>query len=156
MRDVTLPARGIPPMLPEAIDIVRALETDRMKQPQVTIEIDQYVHAGIYYRTMFVPHIGRGTLITGVEVKLATGLIISGDVTVFVGPPVGEIRVTGTNRLVQAGAGRKQAFATHADTYVTMTFPTRATTTEQAEREFTDEVDLLTTRRENRGLKCLA
>jgi hypothetical protein len=50
--------------------------------------------------------------------------------------------------VLAASAGRKQAFLARVDTHLTMIFPTRAKTVEDAEREFTDEVDLLASRRD--------
>lgn len=139
---------AIQAMSAEAIDNVRALERDRLQWPQIPIAIDHVIHGEpirAYYRTMFIPFVPPGVLVTGVLVKVPTTLIIHGDVTVYLGDS--EMRWRGHN-VVPASGGRKQAFVAHADTYVTMTFPTMARTVEEAEREFTDETDLLASRRD--------
>ena len=80
---------------------------------------------------------------TGALIKLATTVILSGDVSVFNGE-VAE-RMTGYN-VITGSAGRKQAFHAHEDTHITMIFPTKAKTVQQAEEEFTDEHDRLMSR----------
>ena len=56
-------------------------------------------------------------------------------------------RITGT-AVIPASAGRKQAFVAHQDTSISMVFPTKSTSVEQAEAEFTDDADLLFSRRD--------
>lgn len=125
-----------------AIDQVRRLEGLAMQLPQVAIETGHVLHAGLYARTVRVP---AGVVITGALVKIATLLVIDGDVLVHVddGPP---LRLQG-HHVLPARAGRKQAFFAQADTHITMIFATAATTVAEAEAEFTDEADLLVSRR---------
>jgi len=86
-----------------------------------------------------------GVLITGVLIKIATLLIVQGDALVYIG---GEpTRLNGYN-VVPAAAGRKQAFIAESDVYLTMIFPTDALDVDEAERQFTDEVELLVSRKE--------
>jgi hypothetical protein len=55
--------------------------------------------------------------------------------------------------VIAASKGRKQAFFALEDTHLTMLFPTRASSIEEAEREFTDEFDRLMSRRnDNRAV----
>ena len=44
--------------------------------------------------------------------------------------------------------GRRQVFSAFEDTYITMFFASNASTVEEAEKEFTDEWQLLTNNRE--------
>jgi hypothetical protein len=126
----------------ESIDQVRRLESALLSGPQVEITTSHALHAGMYARTVHIP---AGVVLTGALIKLATVLIVSGDVSVFIGGET--LRLTGYH-VIPAGAGRKQAFIAHADTHLTMLFPSQATTVEQAESEFTDESDLLLSRQD--------
>lgn len=138
-----LTQRGaIAPMTAASIQRVRDLEAHTAAMPQVEIPTDHVLHAGMYARTIRIP---AGVLLTGAHVTRPTTLVISGDVTVFVG---GEwVRLAGY-QVVPAAAGRKQVFFAHEDTMVTMLFPTAAATVEEAENEFTDEADRLLSRRQ--------
>ncbi len=120
-----------------AIDTVRRLEAAALEHPQVSIAVDHFLHAGLYSRTVLVP--------AGVMITVPTLLIVRGDTTVYVGD--GTMRLEGYH-VVRADAGRKQAFVAHGDTHLTMIFPTQAATVEEAEREFTNEVDKLQSRQE--------
>ncbi|MBN9086239.1 MAG: hypothetical protein J0J01_04985 [Reyranella sp.] len=136
-------AARIDAMSPAAIDQVRRLESLARGLPQVAIETGHALHAGLYARTVRVP---AGVVITGVLVKIATLLVVDGDVLVHVddGPP---LRLQG-HHVLPAQAGRKQAFFAQADTHITMIFASGATGVAEAEQEFTDEADLLVSRRD--------
>ena len=133
---------AIAPMTPEAIDKVRQLEARTAELEQVEIQTDHVLHGGMYARTIRIP---AGVLLTGAHIKRATMLVISGHVTVFIG--AGTIEITGY-QVLPASASRKQAFLAHADTFVTMLFPSEAASVEAAEHEFTDEADRLLSRRQ--------
>ena len=131
------PAPAIPAMMPAALDAVYRFEEEMRKLPQIDMPTRHVIHGGMYARTITVP---AGCAITGALIKRATLLIVNGDATVFVGE--GSVRMQGYNVLA-ASAGRKQAFFAHGDTEITMVFPTCATSVAEAEREFTDEHELL-------------
>lgn len=133
----------IKPMTPDAIARVVELEKLNLQRPQVEIHTHHVLHAGLYARTITIP---ASVLLTGALVKRSTLLVICGDVLVSRGEDDG-VRITGT-AVIPASAGRKQAFLAYADTTVTMAFPTQATTIEQAEAEFTDDTELLMSRRD--------
>lgn len=134
--------RALPAMAPEDVDRVRQLETAQWRAPHAPLSTHHVLHGGVYARTIHLP---AGAVITGALVKVATTLTIHGDVTVFIGDDT--IRLQGYN-VIPASAGRKQAFAAHADTHITMSFATNARTVQEAEDEFTDEAHLLLSRRE--------
>ena len=120
-----------------AIDRVRQFDAILKTMPQVDIETSHVIHAGMYSRTIMIP---AGTILTGVLIKIATIVIISGDVTAYIdGKPV---EFHGYN-ILAASAKRKQAFLAHTDTHVTMIFPSSAVSIDEAEEQFTDEFDLL-------------
>jgi|TARA_R110000823_G_scaffold23531_9_gene70175 hypothetical protein len=132
----------IAPMSSDAIAKAVTLEAEMRKlNTQVNLATSHLIHAGLYHRTVFIP---AGVLVAGAFVRIDTTIIVHGDITVYVdGDP---ILLTGHN-VLPAYAGRKQAAYAHRDTYFTMSFATEATTVEQAEEEFTNEVEALGSRR---------
>ena len=132
---------GLLTMQPDAIAKVRAFEQENMLREQTPITTHHLFHSGMYSRTIMIP---AGVVLTGALIKLATTLIVYGDATVFIG--AGCIRLAGYH-VLSASANRKQAFVAHADTWLTMSFATHARSVEEAEAEFTDEDDLLFSRR---------
>lgn len=109
--------------------------------PQIPVVTHHVLHAGIYSRTICVP---AGVVLAGALIKVPTTLVICGHATVLLGD--GEEAAVRGYQVLAASAGRKQAYITHADTHITMSFRTQATTVEEAEREFTDEADALMSR----------
>lgn len=137
-----IPAQ-IPTMGQAALGKVRAIERLNGERPQIPIDTSHIFHAGLYARTVVVP---AGVLITGVLIKCATLLIVQGDALAYIGEDE-PLHLQGYV-VLPASAGRKQAFFAHADTHLTMIFATRATGVAEAEEEFTDELDLLASRRD--------
>lgn len=121
---------------------VRGLEEHTLAtQDQITLRYQHVLHAGMYSRTVMVP---AGHYITGALIKIPTQLFIAGDVIVRIGGS--EARVIGYAALA-AEANRKSVFTAVEDSCITMAFATDARTVEDAENEFTDEADLLASRR---------
>lgn len=137
------PIARIPRMSIPGIDKVRRLESECATRPQVPLRTQHLLHGGMYARTVYIP---AGTLITGTLIKVATVLIVDGDTMIYVDGDE-PLHVTGYN-VMPASAGRKQAFVAQGNTALTMIFPTDAKTVEEAERAFTDEYDLLASRRD--------
>lgn len=142
MRDL-VPSAALAAMSLDAIDKVRRLELLSLEHPQVQILIEHVLHAGMYARTAHVP---AGVMITGVLVKVPTILIVKGDAIVYVGDDT-PLHCIGYN-VLQGAAGRKQAFVAETDLCLTMLFPTEAKTVAEAEAEFTDEIEMLQSRRD--------
>ena len=132
----------IVPMTNEAIEKVRIFEAMLATLPQVNIETDHVFHAGVYSRTVMIP---AGIAITGVVIKIPTLLIVSGNAIVYIG---GESKELIGYHIIKGGANRKQAFFAREDTMLTMIFASNAETIEDAENEFTDEAEMLITRKE--------
>lgn len=133
--------QSLSPSAPAAVARVEKLEEQLKLLPQVEIHTQHVIHAGLYARTITIP---AGVALTSARIKRATLLIVSGDVIVSgSGQP---FRVTG-HHVLPASAGRKTAWYAVEDTELTMLFPTSARTVEDAEREFTDEVDTLLSHR---------
>jgi hypothetical protein len=127
---------------PEAMDRVRRLEQHLLAtQPQIDLEYQHVLHAGVYDRTVRVP---AGYVITGAPVKIPTLLTIVGDV--IIGLDGDETRVTGFAKL-RAAAHRMGVFTAITDTLISMSFATDARTVAEAEEQFTDEAHRLASRR---------
>lgn len=133
---------GLLPASPETLAMMEELQEWNLKRPQVRIDVVHKFHAGTYSRTMRVP---AGVLLTAALVKIPTLLIISGKCRVLT--EGGYINFDGYY-VIEAPAGRKMACLAFTDTWATMIFATKATTVEEAEREFTDEHELLFSRRQ--------
>jgi hypothetical protein len=128
---------------PPTIADVRALERHVLTLPQTPIATHHVLHGRMYVRTILIP---AGTVLTGALIRVPTMVIVAGDALVTLGDG-GSMRLAGYH-VLPASAGRKTAFVTHADTHVTMIFPTAARTVEEAEAEFTEEADGLCSRRD--------
>lgn len=146
MNSVIAGANNLPAMSTADVEKVRRLESHLLEQEQVTIQTVHHFHAGMYSRTIRIP---AGVVITGALIKIATMLIVSGHTTVFIG---GETLELCGYHLLPGQAGRKQVFFAHADTDLTMIFPTQARTVEQAEAEFTEETNMLMSRQQGDDL----
>lgn len=129
-------------MSDQAIGKVRKYEAELLKMPQVKIATYHVIHAGMYARTVMIP---KDCMISGALIKVATVLIVSGHTRIFLDNETAEME--GYNVLA-ASANRKQAFYAITDTWLTMIFPSKAQTAAEAEDEFTDEADLLMTRKD--------
>jgi hypothetical protein len=131
----------IPQMDNSSIDAVKRFENFSLQCPQEDIATQHLIHAGMYARTILVK---KDTVITGALIKIPTILIINGHVVVTIGNEA--IELVG-HHVLPASKHRKQAFLTKEDTYITMVFATTANSVEEAEGEFTDEGDLLISRK---------
>jgi len=138
---------ALPAMTERGISDVRRLEALTMELPQVDIQTAHKFHAGIYSRTIFMP---AGCVITGALIKIPTTLITSGELVVYIGEEA--VQLNGYN-VLPAAANRKQAFYALTDSYLTMFFATDAQSIEEAESQFTDEADMLLSRRQNGGIQ---
>lgn len=139
-RELVASMPRLPAMSPEAIEKVRCLEAVTLDRNEgIEFPTEHLIHGGMYARTL---HMKAGTYITGALLKIPTTLIVSGDCLVFIGEE--SIELSGYN-VLPGSALRKQIFAAITDTHMTMLFPTSAITVEQAEREFTDEYEMLMT-----------
>lgn len=141
------PIKALPAMTDEAIVKARAAEVRLSELPQVELPVSHALHAGMYHRTVTIT---AGLAVTGALIKVPTLLVVDGDCEVFTGSEVATLE--GRN-VLQCQPNRKQVFLAHSDTHLTMIFPTRAKTVEEAENEFTDEAARLQSRQG--GLACL-
>lgn len=140
MTNLAVISERLPAMSDTAVAAVRELEAQLKAMEQVPIRTHHQIHGGAYTRTICIP---KGVAMTGALLKIATTLIVSGDLTIYTG--VESVRVTGFT-VLPGSAGRKQAVYAHEDTWASMSFPTQAMSVEEAEKEFTDEWELLGSR----------
>jgi len=132
----------LPVMGEKEVDAVRQLENAALGLPQEHLPTDHVFHAGMYARTIMIP---AGVVLTGAQIKIPTILIISGDALIY--GEGGAARYAGYH-VALGQCGRKQAICALRDTWLTMLFPTDATTVDDAERQFTDEYEMLFSRKE--------
>jgi hypothetical protein len=133
---------NLPVMGQSEVEKVRQLEKATLELPQAHIPIDHVFHAGMYARTIKMP---AGCALTGAQIKLPTILIISGDVLIY--GKNGPMHYAGYH-VALGQCGRKLAFYALQETWLTMLFPTDATTADEAEMQFTDEYENLASRKE--------
>jgi hypothetical protein len=142
LRDMS---QAVTAISPELLQKVRSFERAAIRVDQVPVATEHVLHAGMYARTV---RLKPGTAITGALIKRATLLVVNGLALMLVND--GFAHLDGYN-VIPASAGRKQVFVARGDVAITMIFPTSARTVEEAEAEFTDETDLLLSRRDSNG-----
>lgn len=125
------------PATPEAIDKVTRFAAALKTLPQTPFVTEHLLHAGMYTRTVRLP---ANTAAAAVLIKLPTVLIFFGIAKVYSDDEV--IHVEGYN-VLPGSAGRKIAFVTETEVAMSMMFPTSATTVDEAQKQFTDEHELL-------------
>lgn len=150
MNALALPAMVLPATRPEVLDAIYALETISLERcEQLGVATEHLLHAGMYVRTLRIPWNERidregGVVLTGALVKPATVLVICGPTQVLDGD--GRWCELDGYNVMAGSAGRKQVFWTRGPVVMTMMFPTTAQTVEQAEAEFTDDCERLSSR----------
>lgn len=143
-----MPDLTIAPMSPASLAKIERYQAALAALPQVELQTEHVLHAGMYGRTVKIP---AGVGIAGVTIKIDTVLIISGHGSMNIGGE--EMEIEGY-AVIPAAAGRKQAFVAKTDTLMTMIFPTEVKTVYDAEEQFTDEgADLMSRKME---AKCQA
>jgi hypothetical protein len=132
--------KAVPATTPEAMEIVNRVEAKMRTMPQIDVKTEHILHAGMYARTV---KLAARVAIVSVLIKVPTILTVNGKCRVFAGEAW---RDFDGYHVIPASAGRKMIYVTFAPTDITMVFPSKAKTIEEAEREFTDESDLLISR----------
>ena len=133
----------IPPMGEHALGLVRELQAQLEKLPQVAVRMHHVLHGGMYARTCYIP---AGCTAACCLVRVPTVVILAGSASVYVGSDA-PLVLEGYN-VVPGSAGRKQAFVAITDFALTMVYVTGAKTIEEAENEMTAEAHMLASRRD--------
>lgn len=124
---------SVPACTQTTLAVARNIESLLKACPQIYLEPEEHLHAGLYARTIRVP---AGVVLTGALIKIPTLLIVSGEVMMSVGDQVK--RYTGTN-IFEGSAGRKTVFRAVDDVVITMAFASDASDFDEAVKQFTDE-----------------
>lgn len=132
----------LPPTSPAIVRKLREIQRLEIAKEQVLIFTEHLLHAGMYSRTITLP---ANTRLVGAFIKIPTVVIVVGSARVLVGREWATIE---GYAVLPASADRKQIFESIGPLIITMIFPTDAQTVEEAEREFTDEHELLLSRRQ--------
>lgn len=119
------------------LSIAYIVEDIVVNKPQVSIDVYNTIHSGVYTRSVFVK---KGTIIVGALIKIPTTIIISGNCNVLVGKDV--YNINGYD-VITAKADRKQVFTAIEDTFITMIFKTDHRDIDSVEKQFTDDYDKL-------------
>lgn len=122
------------------MEIINRVETKMRARPQLDVTTEHVLHAGMYARTV---RLDARVAIVSVLIKVPTMLTVNGKCRVFAGDAWHDFD---GYRVIPAEAGRKMIYVTLEPTEITMVFPTKAKTIDQAEREFTDEAEMLLSR----------
>ena len=131
----------LPACSPEDLDETMRMRDVVAKMPQYDFLTEHFFHGGMYVRTVKMP---ASSILCGAVIKVPTLVTVAGDCIVKVGEEAREI----VGYAVLRGApGRSQIFIARGETYITMSFPSKAKTLEEAEEEFTDEYEKLMSRR---------
>jgi hypothetical protein len=138
---VQVPA--LPPTAPDVVYKLRDVQMVEMEKKQVPIYTEHLLHAGMYSRTITMP---PNVKLIGAFIKIPTLVTVVGTARVLVGKEW--VEVDGY-AVLPASAGRKQIFVSKTAVIISMAFPTKVQTIEQAEREFTDEAEILLSRRQD-------
>ena len=140
---VILKQNDIKPSSDEGLNRVLDIEKVLKQQKQLSVITWHTLHSGVYSRTILLP---KGSILTGVLLKIPTTLIVSGNAIFTQGDDTKQVN---GYAVLTASKQRKQAFISYEDTYITMCFSTSANTIEQAEKEFTDDYEQLLSRKED-------
>ena len=124
---------SVPACTQTTLAVARNIETILKSCPQIFLEPEEHLHAGLYARTIRVP---AGVILTGALIKIPTLLIVSGEVMMSIGDQVR--RYSGTT-ILEGCAGRKTVFRAIGDVVITMAFASDASDFDEAVKQFTDE-----------------
>lgn len=125
---------------PEALEKINRVEAKMRSMPQIHLQTEHVFHAGMYARTV---RLAARVALTSVLIKVPTMIVIHGTCRVYAGDAWRDLEGF---HVIPASAGRKMIYVTAKPTEITMIFPSNAKSVEEAEREFTDDSELLLSR----------
>ena len=141
---LSIPIPVLPPTAPEIVEKLCEMQQVEMANgDHVPIYTEHLIHAGMYSRTITMP---PGVKLIGALMKIPTIVTVVGTALVLVGKEVAEIE---GYAVLPGSAGRKQIFISKGSVIISMAFPTSARTVKEAERQFTDEYDVLLSNRQD-------
>ena len=143
MSDLAVQFPCLPPTLVEVLDKLNLAQEKLLSADQVPIKTDHVIHGGLYSRTITMP---PDVVLIGALIKVPTIVITVGSALVLSGSDWATID---GYQVLPASAKRKQVFISRGPLIITMIFPTSAKTVEDAEAEFTNECELLLSRRQD-------
>lgn len=109
----------------------------------LNFKLQQSLHDGVYTRTILV---AKGSILVGALIKIPTTLLVSGECYInFKSDDSDDLKLQyfkGFNTF-KCSAMRRQVFYAVSDLSITMVFKTNVKTFADAEKEFTNEYNLL-------------
>lgn len=143
MSALAIPMATLPATPAAMLEKVTELQEMLIGHEPVEVPTEHVLWGDMYARTIIMP---EGYVLIGALVKVPTLVIVVGSAAVLAGEE--RIELEGYN-VVQGCAGRKQMFVSRTPLIITMLFPTKAKTVEEAEEELTDDAARLLSRRQN-------
>lgn len=134
---------SIPANSEEGKEKVQLIEDVLKECEQEELTTWHTLHGGIYTRTI---RLSKGQIISSATINKPTTLTINGHLLVYLGDSQQVVEGYG---VVPASAGRKQIMVALQDSIISMAFATNAETIGEAEEEYTDAVNTLSSRRED-------
>lgn len=110
-------------------EMVDKLAKELDKLPQVVMQLEHHIHAGVYSRTGMQK---KGVLCAAALLKVPTQLIVSGKCRIYCD---GKVILVDGYRVLEGMPGRQIVVYTEEDTWATALFATNAKTVEEAEAE---------------------
>lgn len=128
----------------EANDYLVNKACEMIEQENVEVPIEHWIDDGVYYRATYLQ---PGTVIVSSMMKVPTTIVVVGNCLVTVGDHVEHLLGM---KHIKASANRRVAYRSlDGGVFILMYFKVAsATTVEEAEKEMTDEYNLLTNHRE--------
>lgn len=134
---------ALPATSPDVMAKIIAAQEKCLQREQIAIKTDHVIHAGVYARTITMP---PDVALIGTLIKIPTMVVTVGSAKVLIGDEWADVDGF---QVIPARAGRKQVFVSRGPFIITMIFPTSAKTVEEVENEFTDETELLLSRKQD-------
>ena len=127
-------SRVIASMSSQDIGIAIQAEEEILNMPnQVLVPTHHTLHGGVYTRTI---KMNEGEILSGALIKVATTLIVQGELSVYIGSEVNHLE---GYSIIPALKNRKQVMYARGDCWITMIIGTSVKSVEEAEEEFTDD-----------------
>lgn len=146
MNDLLTVTNTIPSTSPGANAYLMEQAIEMSNHPEQVFDppIEHWITDGIYYRATAIPPY---SVIVSCMIKPPTDIVVVGNCLVTVGDHVEHLLGM---RHIKASPNRRVAYKSlDGDVFILMYFKTKASTVEEAEKEMTDEVILLTNHRKD-------
>jgi hypothetical protein len=123
------------------LQVIDELRLAMERCPQIDMPTEHILHGGMYARSI---RMAPGDVVLGALILVPTLIVLNGSVSVLVGNRA--VDYQGYN-VIPGAAGRQSMFFAHSSLELTMIYPTRAKTVDEAEEEIFNQPDMLVSRK---------